>query len=215
MACHIQKNGWDWPTFEADMKKIRALTGQPGLEQREIFGTMLSAGAGALRNFTWTFGGDLFKRKPDGTVDFTQLALTEPAGQQAMELYRRMRLVDRTAYNATGIAQEGGKEFLNGNIGCIGPVGHWMVPPYRQITNFKWDIVPLPKGTVNASDVAYTGWSMSSKTRHPKESYDLIRFLCGREGQVQQAQAGLAIPALQSVAHSDDFLKPTRPTAAQ
>lgn len=204
----IQKNGWDWPTFEADMKKIRALSGQPGLEQREIFGTMLSAGAGALRNFIWTFGGELFKRKADGTVDFTQLALTEPAGQQAMELYRRMRLVDRTAYNATGIAQEGGKEFLNGNIGCIGPVGHWMVPPYRQITNFKWDIVPLPKGTVNASDVAYTGWSMSSKTKHPKESYDLIRFLCGREGQVQQAQAGLAIPALKSVANSDDFLKP-------
>lgn len=204
----IQKNGWDWPRFEAEMKKIRALNGTPGFEGRDVYGTMLSSGAGALRFFTWTYGGDFFQKKPDGTFDFTKLALNEEPAQKAMELVRRMRLTDKTAFNTTGIAKEGGQEFLNGNIGCIGPVGHWMVPTYRQIKSFKWDMLPSPKGKVNASDIAYTGWSMSSKSKHPKESYELIRFLCGKDGQVQQGEAGLAIPSLQSVAHSDHFLKP-------
>ncbi|MGN6506721.1 MAG: extracellular solute-binding protein, partial [Tepidisphaeraceae bacterium] len=105
-------------------------------------------------------------------------------------------------------AKDGGQEFKIGNIGCIGPVGQWMVPQYKDITSFRWDTVPVPAGTQRASQTFYNGWTMSSHTKHPDEAYKLIRFLCSREGQVQQARAGLAIPALQSVARSEDFLNP-------
>ena len=204
----IQKNGWDWTRFEAETKKVQALNGTNGFADRAISGSHLQLWPDTLRNVIWTYGGDFFKTKPDGTPDYANLALGEPGAQQALCLIRRVRLEDKTAFNATGINKEGGQEFKNGNIGVTGPVGQWLVPQYEGLTGFKWDVVPTPSGTAKASQTFYTGWTMSAHTQHADKSYELLRFLCGREGQVQQARAGLAIPALQSVAHSDDFLRP-------
>lgn len=208
----IQKNGWDWKRFEAETKKVRELNGTPAYQGREIYGSLLQTWSPILQSIVWTYGGDLFKTQQDGTPDFTRLALTEAPAQSAIELVRRLRLVDGTSFNVTGIAKDGGEEFKRGNIGCIGPVGHWLVPQYQDLHGFRWEIVPVPSGTTKASATFYTGWTMSSHTPHADKAYELLRFLCGREGQVQQARAGLAIPSLQSVAHSDDFIRPpTRP----
>jgi multiple sugar transport system permease protein len=202
----IQKNGWTWDDFEREMKKVRALS--PAANGAEIYGSLVQIWPGTLRNIIWTFGGEFFDKGPGGDVRFDQLALDEPPAQKALQLIARMRLEDRTAFNSTGIAKDGGQEFKNGNIGVIGPIGRWMVPQYKSITAFKWDALPVPRGTEQASSVYYTGWGMSPKSRHAQESYNLIRFLCGPQGQVQQARAGLAIPSLKSVAYSDDFRKP-------
>ena len=204
----IQKDGWTWDQFQADMKKIRALNGTPGYEGRDVFGTEFEIWTDTLRNFLWTYDGDFFKTKPDGTPDFPHLALGDPAAQKALKLIAKMRLEDKTAFNATGIAKVGGQEFKIGNIGCMGPVGQWFVPQFKDITAFHWDTLPVPRGTTQASQIFYNGWTMSSHSQHPKEAYELVRFLCGRAGQVQQARAQLAIPALQSVAYSSDFLSP-------
>ena len=55
-----------------------------------------------------------------------------------------MRLDEQTCYNPTGMARDGSQEFINGNIGCVGPVGTWLAPTYKTITDFKWDVVPAP-----------------------------------------------------------------------
>ncbi len=204
----IQKSGWTWDEFETAMEKIRALNGTPAYAGREIYGTMFQLWSDTIRNIVWTHGGDYFANKPEGGVDFTKLALDQPGAQTAMRLIARMRLQDHTAFNATGIAKEGGQEFKIGNIGCTGPVGRWMVPQYKELTAFKWDVLPTPRGTTQASMIFYTGWTMSSRSAHADESYKLIRFLCGREGQIQQARDGLALPSLKSVAYSSDFLSP-------
>jgi len=205
----IQKKGWNWEEFSADMRKITALNGTPGYEGRTIYGTLFQIWSDTLRNILWTYDGEFFKKNADGTPDFAHLALGEPGAQKALQLIKRLRIDEKTAFNATGIAKDGGQEFKIGNIGCTGPIGRWFVPQLKDITQFKWDVVPVPRGTTQASQLFYVGWTMSSHSKHPKEAYELIRFLCGRDGQVQQARAGLAIPALQSVAYSDDFLHPS------
>jgi multiple sugar transport system permease protein len=43
---------------------------------------------------------------------------------------------------------------------------------------------------------------------HPKECYELIKYLTGAKGQILAAHLGLAVPSLKSVAYSDDFLNP-------
>lgn len=204
----IQQNGWDWNRFEAETKKIRALDGTADFKGRTIFGSLLQLWPDTLRNILWTYDGEFFKTKPDGTPDYTQLALGEPGSQRALDFIRRVRLDDKTAFNATGIAKDGGQEFKNGNIGVTGPVGQWLVTQYETLKDFRWDVVPTPSGTNRVSQTFYNGWTMSAHTKHAEKCYELMRFLCGREGQVQQARAGLAIPALQSAANSDDFLRP-------
>jgi multiple sugar transport system permease protein len=91
-------------------------------------------------------------------------------------------------------------------------VGMWKVPKFKAITKFRWDLLPAPYKDKPASQMYYVGWAMSSKTRHPEKAFDLISFLCGKEGQIQQARAQLAIPALKSVAYSDDYLNPPPPS---
>src|SRR5206468_7258814 len=68
--------------------------------------------------------------------------------------------------------------------------------------------IPYQEKRFEASQVYLTAWSMSSATKYPDECFKLIKFLCGPDGARQQAQAGLAIPPLISVAKSADFLSP-------
>ena len=206
----VPYNGWTWDEFDAAMRKITALGDRPEFKDRKMYGGFIWLWPDTLRNMLWTFGGDFFGQNADGSPNFKDVTLDEPRAQQALEMIARMRLKDQTVYNPTGIAKDGGQEFFNGNIGCIGPIGQWMVPRYTTITNFKWDCVPIPhaKDSPPASQIYYTAWSMSTSAKHPDECYKLMKFLCGKEGQIQSAHMQLAVPSLRSIAESDHFLKP-------
>ena len=125
-----------------------------------------------------------------------------------MEMIRRLRLDEKTVYNPVGIAKDAGQEFLNGNIGAIGPYGRWMTPIYRSITNFRFDVVPLPYTTRPASQFFTNAWAVAQASAHPAESLELLRYLVGVDGQRRMAELGLAIPADRAVAYSESFHKP-------
>jgi multiple sugar transport system permease protein len=204
----VPYDGWTWDEFEVAMRKITALSGKPGFENRKIYGGFFQLWPDTLRNMLWTFGGDYFGTKSDGSPDFRDVALDETAAQEALGMVVRARLQEQYVYNPTGIAKDGGQEFFNGNIGCLGPIGQWMVPRYNTITSFKWDCVPIPHKDAPASQLYYTAWSMSTGTKHPDECYKLMKFLCGKEGQIMSAHMQLAVPSLRSIAESDHFLNP-------
>jgi len=206
----IQKNGWTTDEFEAAMKQIRALNDKPEFKDRNIFGGVFEIWTDTFRQMLWMFGGEFFGRNPDGTINFRDVALDTPESQEAIDFIVRLRLQDKTIFNATGIAKDGAQEFVNGNIGCAGPVGRWKVPRYTSDMKFKWDVLPLPfkKGVKPATQVFYTAWTSTTGTKHPAEAFKLMKFLCGPGGAVQQSRLGLAVPPLQSVAKSNDFLKP-------
>jgi multiple sugar transport system permease protein len=201
----IQTNGWTWDRFEREMKKIRSLSNTPGFEGREIYGGAFEIWHDTIRNFVWTFGGDFF-----GPGGFRDVTLNSAACQEALEMIYRVCRVDQTVYFPSGIAKESFQEFFAGNVACDGPIGRWRVPRFKDIKDFRWDVVPMPykKKEFRASQMYYTAWSMSISTKHPDEAFDLMKFLCGGEGAVLQSRLGLAIPPLQSVAHSKDFLAP-------
>lgn len=197
----VPYEGWTWDEFEADMKKIRAL--DTGHEPR-IYGGYLQIWPDSLLNIIWSFGGEYF-----GPGGFRDVRLDDPPAQRALEMIARVRLQDKTVFNAAGIAKDGGQEFVNGNIGCLGPVGRWQVANYVS-NKFHWDVVPVPSlnEKTRASQLYLTAWTMSSQTKYPDECFELMKFLCGPEGSAMQARLGLAIPALKSVANSPAFLSP-------
>src|SRR5438552_3839528 len=197
----VPYDGWTWDEFESTCKKITALS-SPG---RRIYGASFDLWPDTLRQIVWNFGGDFFG--PGGVTD---VALDQPPAQEALEFIRRSRFDDKFTYNNTGVSTEGKQEFYSGNIGCIGPYGRWMTPRYASISNFKWDVVPVPYKTKKdqASQIFYTAWAMSAKTPYPEECFQLMKFLCGGAGAVEQSRLGLAIPPLKSIAYSKDFLEP-------
>lgn len=195
----VPYDGWTWDQYQSDMKRITALNPPGG---GRIYGGVLNTWPAVLRNIVWTYGGEFFGD------NFKDVELGQPNAQAALKMIYRTRFVDKSVFNATGLGRDGGQEFYTGNIGCIGPLGRWMTPRYRGITNFHWDVVPMPHEKQKASAIATVAWCVSAQTRHPKESLELLKFLCGPEGQAMAAKLGLAIPSLKSVAHSDAFLSP-------
>jgi multiple sugar transport system permease protein len=196
----IPYEGWTWDEYEQDMKKIASLSHTKG--RGEVYGGVLNTWPAVLRNILWCYGGDFFGES------FRDVRLDDPGSIAAMEMIQRTRFIDHSVFNATGLSKDGGQEFYTGNVGCIGPQGRWMTPRYRSITNFQWDVVPLPHQKRKVSMIFTVSWAMSASTRHPKESFELMKFLSGPEGQVMSAKLGLAIPSLQSIAHSQAFLDP-------
>ncbi len=199
----VPYTGWTWDEFEADMKKITALSHTRGFEDRDIYGGCFEIWPATLRNILWTYSGDFF-----GPVGFRDLALDSPQSQAALQMIVRTRLIDKTVFNSTGVDKDGGQEFVAGDIGCYGPVGRWKTPTFKEITSFHWDVVPVPHQAAWASEIYYTAWTMSAQTKHPEESYELMKFLCGKSGQIASAHLGLAVPSLRSVACSADYLSP-------
>ena len=198
-------DGWTWQEFEDACRKITALSERPEYAGRRVYGASFDLWGDTLRQIVWSFGGDYF-----GPGGFSDVTLDEPAAQEALEFIRRTRFDDRIVYNQTGVSTEGKQEFFTGNVGCIGPYGRWMTPRYASIAGFRWDVVPVPykEKRHQASQLFLNAWSMSAATKHPEESFKLVKFLCGGAGAVDQSKLGLAIPPLKSVAYSDDFLAP-------
>ncbi len=194
----VPYNGWTWDEYESAVQKITALS----TPQRRIYGGMFGLWDATLLNIIWTFGGDYIGE------DFRDLKLADPRTQEAMEMIRRLRMDERTVYNPTGIAKDGGQEFLLGNIGVIGPLGRWMTPTYRSIQNFEFDVVPLPYKTQPVSNIFTNAWAINSRSEQPEESLALLRYLVSAPGQEQMARLGLAIPSMKSVAYSDAFHAP-------
>ncbi len=211
----VPTNGWTWDEYES---AARAITALPDMGGRKVYGSNLTIWPDTLTPLIWGRGGDLFGRRADGSPDFTDVRLDEPAGQAAMEFVRRLR-EDGTSYNAFGLARDGGAEFISGRIGIIGPFGRWMVPQYRaNVTDFEWDFVPLPTveaGEVPVSPIISTAWAVSRDASDVDAARELAVYLAGPAGQETLAELGLAIPALKSIAEGPAFNSPAAPANDQ
>lgn len=189
------KDDWTWDDFIATARRLAKLPGITGAEFMNW--------APMVRAYLATEGLDAF------SPDFTQSYLRRPDVYAALDRLRSWRFdEDRTLTSGKSQVAQGESVFLTGQVGMAGPFGRWVVPTYRMITDFDWDFAPLPRGKVKANTVFTVSWSIAKKTPHPQEAWELVKFLCGPEGQAQAAELGLAIPTLKAVAHGPSFLQP-------
>lgn len=204
----VPYGGWTWDDYERITKRISTTLNTADTPATErIYGGTLNTYSGMLFNIIWCHGGEVFA---DGGRNFTELAIDEPAAQAALERVRRVRMgPERAVYRAPDQAVDVGQQlFFDGKIAIVGPLGPWMVPRYRKIESFRWDVVPLPVGEREASRIATVAWAMRADVPAKGKAFELMRFLCGPEGQRMSARMGLAVPSLKSVAESEDFLQP-------
>lgn len=151
----------------------------------------------------WSFTGEAIY---DDLHNPTKCRLDSPKAIEALEFIND--LTNRFHVMATPAESAGiGDQFLAGNL-AMNMVGHWRVPRYMPVTEFKWNIAPLPNSNVNRSDGSC--FAIPVDAEHPEEAWELVKFLAGPDSEGVKALLRLQqmTPALKAFRWSDEFLSP-------
>jgi multiple sugar transport system substrate-binding protein len=188
------KAGWTWDEFLAD---ARALT--KGTDQ---YGVAIEPELNNLLPFLWQNGGDLLA--PDGKT----LALNTPADLAALQFFADLQSKYHVAPDqAAAESQEPPDRFIGGTLGMMVD-SRASVPSVRVITDFDWDVAPLPQKLQAANILKADGLCQPIKAQHPDLAWKLIEFAASPTGQQLMAAAGRIVPSNMAVSQSPAFLNP-------
>ncbi len=97
--------------------------------------------------------------------------------------------------------------FEAGKLGMNGPTGSFYIPTYRTYDKIDWDIADVPAGpSGKGTMVTPLAYGVTTQCGHPREAFELVKFLTGEEGQTILADSGLFVPCRKTVALSSRFL---------
>jgi multiple sugar transport system substrate-binding protein len=81
-----------------------------------------------------------------------------------------------------------------------------VVPSFRTITDFDWDVAPLPMHRHAATILHSDAYCMTESSERKPQAWSFLEFALGPEGQRIATATGRTVPSLRSVAESDAFL---------
>lgn len=124
----------------------------------------------------------------------------------ALQFYRDLvahGVAPTTAAMGEVEAFDGVNLFRDGKIPLL--VGRtYMLTEFDHISEFHWDVAPVPKGKVRWSRLSVGGNCVWSGTKHPQEAWEFARFY-STEGAMIAARSRDAIPALKAASAVAQF----------
>ena len=189
---------WTYEDLEAAAAKLTKDTNNDGrLDQWGILAT--SALQQMVAPLIWSNGGEIFD------LSSSECLLDQPVAVETIQRITDWIRREKIAPSPSQAQSLGWAAFTTGKI-AMEFNGPFMINTYKDITDFTWDVAPLPKGkkgrvtTLHGlSNVVYT------KTKNPEAAWRLVKFLSDEHAQRYLAENKVAIPALQSVA--DEFFQ--------
>ncbi len=194
---------WDWNKFLNAAKTLtKDLDGDGQIDQ---YGYIVETWASWYITWVYANGGRLFDENNVKWVFGVEPYLTRNA--EAMQFLADLINKYHVAPSITATRNFGTYEaFMRGAVGMCS-YGRWACLRFRNIKKFKWNYAVMPKGPVRRASTLFTvAYSMSSKTKHPNESWELLKFLVSPKAQIKTAETGHAIPTRKSIAYSDHFV---------
>jgi multiple sugar transport system substrate-binding protein len=196
---------WSWDDFVAT---ARALTRDvDGDGRTDQYGLGVEPSLFRLAPFVWQNGAPLV----DDETSPGQLVLTHPPTQQALEWFVALRQVHGVVPDRVEeAAQDSESRFVAGRTAMY-LNSRRGTPTYREITDFTWDIAPLPRGQTSAGILHSDAYCLSRTTENKPDAWTFIEYANSVEGQTVIAKTGRTVPSLIAVAESAAFLDPTQP----
>lgn len=189
----VPKAGWTTADLKATADALAA---------KDVKTIGYETGMRTVAPFVWIFGGDVV----DDLDDPTTITLGTPQGREALTYLKG--LLDNGGVNATDAAAAPAEDrFAQGELAMLVD-SRRAVPAMRKAENLSFDVVPLPKGTTEATLLASDAYCVSKKAKNPELAHAFARFAVGEEGGTVLAESGRTVPSLKSLAESDAFLAP-------
>lgn len=200
---------WDWPTYLDHTRHLLKAQG----DQTSQWGYVQEIWDGMAMIWAWAAGGNYV----DDTWAPTRVTVDSAETIQGVQYWTDFVVKYHVAPTPAQIKVGGGQStiFAKGHAATYNN-GRWMVPQFRQLSTFPWDVMPIPKGPKGQAQLLtgsmfglYTGSKMLD------DAWSLLAYVTGKEGQTLMTQSGLLLPSRQSIARSDTFLKNSPPQQNQ
>ncbi|MFH1369478.1 MAG: sugar ABC transporter substrate-binding protein [Elusimicrobiota bacterium] len=148
-------------------------------------------------NFVYAFGGGVV----NDINNPTQCVLNSKSSVKGLQFY--VDLMNK--YNVSpkpdilsNMGVSSVQLFAMGKLAML-QSGIWETPALRSLVSdkFEWDVAMFPKGPGGKRliDSGGSGYAILKTTKHPKESWEVVKWLTGDRGQEFLAESGLAQPA--------------------
>ena len=194
--------GWKWEEFLQDA--VQLTTDEDDDGTNEVYGVGVSPELIRMAPFIWSNGGQVV----DDEAAPTRLALDGRLSTQAMQRFLDLR----ASFGATPTDEEAeavalDERFLQGELGMYLD-SRKVVPTFRTISEFDWDVAPLPVLKEPVSILHSDAYCMTAGSDEKDAAWTFMEFALGTQGQEIAAATGRTVPSLTSVAESDAFLDP-------
>ncbi len=179
---------WTWDDYLAAVKALtKDLDGNGTPDQ---WGCIIDFWGARLYPWLWSNGADLM----DSSLE--TCTIDSPEAVEALQFLVDLRHKYKVAPATTSTERnEGLNSFARGNVGMY-MSGPWDIQTLNQVENLKWDIAAVPSQKTRATML---GYAIGSGTRHPKEAWELFKFLLGPGSQAHMADQLDKMPSRMSV----------------
>ena len=181
---------WDWDKWLDVAKKLTI--DKNGNGEPDQWGTYIPTwGEGGLYPMIWCAGGEVL------TEDKQETLINEPNARKALQFMYDSRFKHKVSPSEAymqGLADP----FMTGIFATTIGISSTIVS-YNKLP-FQWGVAPIPAGPggrfMSGNQLVL---SIYSKSKHPEEAWEFIKFATGPIGQRIMAEQKQAIPALKDV----------------
>jgi len=193
---------WTWDDFLATAQALTLdLDGDGATDQ---YGLGIEPTLVRAAPFLWMNGGEIV----DDPIAPTRLTLDSPASKAALAWFIALQTEHRVTPDAVAEAAESSlSRFINGRLAMY-VESRRVVPEFRRIDLFDWDVAPLPKRGQPASILHSDAFCMAAATSHKEAAWRFIEFANTHAGQTILARTGRTVPSRIDLAEDPAFLDP-------
>jgi multiple sugar transport system substrate-binding protein len=201
---------WDQDDYLAAMKKLTRDTDGDG--KTDIWGSMIDIGWDRLQVHVNAWGGHIVD-----PADPTKCDIDSRQSLAALEWVRARMWDDKVMARFTDVKNVGtAAAFAGGKLAMVED-GSWALKSILEDASFRIGVAPIPAGPAGRVTLSTTdGFGIYSRTRHPQEAWELVKFLVSRDYALAMARANLLQPArLSLVADWQRLVRQQYPRAAR
>jgi multiple sugar transport system substrate-binding protein len=194
-------------TRDANGRQIRAGDPDSGGATAAVYGLGIEPTLIRIAPFAWSNGGSLV----DDDERPTRLTLAEPASVEALRAFLELRSVYGVVPSDVEVeAVDDETRFANGGLAML-LSSRRSTPLFRTITDFEWDVAPLPQWKARAGILHSDAYCITARSKAKDSAWAFVEFAVGPQGQRIAARTGRTVPSMVSVSRSKAFLDPSRP----
>jgi multiple sugar transport system substrate-binding protein len=165
---------WTWDKYlEAAKKLTKPGSGGSG----EQWGCFVDFWGSRMYPWIWSNDGDIMD------ADRQKCTADDPATIEAISFVSDLRLKHQVCPASSATQRNQGlDQFSQGNVGMY-ITGPWDIQTLKKTPTLKWDVAPTPKKKRFATLLGTENYAISADTKHPKEAFELFKFLLSAESQ--------------------------------